>query len=54
MRIRTSGDYAWRTDLCDGVGEQLGEPTRSGAIDDTGGSLAGGGIVADGSPTRVG
>jgi hypothetical protein len=33
MRIRTSGDYDWRTDLYDDAGEQLGEPTRSGAID---------------------
>jgi hypothetical protein len=32
MRIRTSGDYAWRTGLHD-IGEQLGEATRSGAID---------------------
>ena len=33
MRIETSGEYAWRTDLYDDVGEQLDEPTRSGAID---------------------
>ena len=33
MRINTDGKYAWRTDLYDRVGEQLGENTRSGAID---------------------
>jgi hypothetical protein len=33
MRIETSGDYAWRLDLYDNVGEQLGEQTRSGAVD---------------------
>lgn len=33
MRIETTGDYAWRTDLYDDVGDQLGENTRSGAID---------------------
>lgn len=33
MRIETSGEYAWRTDLYDAVSEQLDEPTRSGAID---------------------
>lgn len=33
MRIETSGDYTWRLDLYDDVGEQLGEPTRSGAVD---------------------
>lgn len=33
MRIETSGDYAWRTNLYDDVGEQLGEPTPSGAVD---------------------
>ena len=35
MRINTDGGYAWRTDLYDRVGEQLGENTRSGAIDGT-------------------
>lgn len=33
MRIETSGDYAWRTDLYDSVGDRLGESTRSGAVD---------------------
>ena len=33
MRIETSGDYAWRTDLYDDVGTRLGENTRSGAVD---------------------
>jgi hypothetical protein len=33
MRIKTTGDYAWRTDFYDDVGDQLGENTRSGAID---------------------
>ena len=33
MRIETSGDYEWRTDLYDDVGDQLGESTRSGAVD---------------------
>ena len=33
MRIETTGDYAWRTDPYDDVGDQLGENTRSGAID---------------------
>lgn len=33
MRIETSGDYAWRTDLYDSVGDRLGENTRSGAVD---------------------
>ena len=33
MRIETSGKYEWRTDLYDDVGDQLGESTRSGAVD---------------------
>jgi hypothetical protein len=33
MRIETSGEYAWRTDLYDDAGDALDEPTRSGAID---------------------
>lgn len=33
MRIRTDGDYAWRKDLVDDVGNLLGESTRSGAVD---------------------
>ena len=33
MRIETSGDYAWRTDLYDSAGDALNESTRSGAID---------------------
>ena len=33
MRIQTTGDYAWRTDLYDDVGDLLGEPPRSGAVD---------------------
>jgi hypothetical protein len=33
MRIRTSGDYAWCEDLYDSAGDQLGEATRSGAVD---------------------
>lgn len=33
MRIKTSGEYAWRTDLYDAAGDQLGENTRSGAVD---------------------
>lgn len=33
MRIETSGEYAWRTDLYDAAGDQLGENTRSGAVD---------------------
>lgn len=31
--INSSGDYAWRADLYDYVGEQLGENTKAGAID---------------------
>ena len=33
MRIETTGDYVWRTDPYDDVGDRLGENTRSGAID---------------------
>ena len=33
VHIRSSGDYAWRADLYDRVGEQLGEKTKAGAID---------------------
>jgi hypothetical protein len=33
MRIETSGEYEWRTDLYDAAGDQLGENTRSGAVD---------------------
>lgn len=33
VHIKSSGEYAWREDLYDRVGEQLGENTRSGAID---------------------
>lgn len=33
VHTKSSGDYAWREDLYDHVGEQLGERTTSGAID---------------------
>lgn len=33
MRINTGDGYEWRIDLYEDVGEQLGESTRSGAID---------------------
>lgn len=33
VHIRSSGDYAWREDLYDRVGEQLGQRTKAGAID---------------------
>jgi hypothetical protein len=33
VHIKSSGEYMWREDLYDRVGEQLGENTRSGAID---------------------
>ena len=33
VHIKSSDDYAWRQDLYDRVGEQLGERTTSGAID---------------------
>ena len=33
MWIKTIGDYQWRTDLYDSVGDRLGENTRSGAVD---------------------
>lgn len=33
MRIRTNGDYDWRTDLYDEAAESFGEGTRSGGID---------------------
>ena len=33
MRIETTGDYEWRTDLYDEAGDALGEKTRSGAVD---------------------
>lgn len=33
MRINTDDKYAWRLDLYDQAGEQLGESTRSGAVD---------------------
>ena len=33
VHIRSSGDYVWRADLYDRVGEQLGEKTKAGAID---------------------
>lgn len=33
VHIKSSGDYAWREDLYDRVGEQLGEKTTAGAID---------------------
>lgn len=33
VHIKSSGEYAWREVLYDRVGEQLGENTRSGAID---------------------
>ena len=33
MRIQTSGDSEWRLGPYDGVGDLLGENTRSGAID---------------------
>jgi hypothetical protein len=33
VHIKSSGEYAWREDLYDRVGEHLRENTRSGAID---------------------
>jgi len=33
MRIETTGDYVWRLDLYDDVGDLLNESTRSGAVD---------------------
>lgn len=33
MRIKTDDKYRWRLDEFDGVVKQLGENTRSGAID---------------------
>lgn len=33
MRIQTTGDYDWRTDLYDRTADKLGEGTRSGGID---------------------
>ena len=33
MRIETTGDYSWRTDLYDDAGDALDENTRSGAVD---------------------
>jgi hypothetical protein len=33
MRVRTSGNYEWRTDLYDRTADRLGEGTRSGGID---------------------
>lgn len=34
MRIKTSGDYAWRTDFHNDVGDQLNENTHSGPVND--------------------
>jgi hypothetical protein len=33
MRIRTNGDYDWRTDLYDETAERFGVGTKSGGID---------------------
>ncbi len=33
MRIKMIGNYSWRLDLYDDVGDLLGESTRSGAVD---------------------
>ncbi len=33
VHINSKGDFAWRADLYDRVGEQLGEKTTAGAID---------------------
>ena len=33
VHIKSTGDYAWRDDLYERVGEKLGEKTKSGAID---------------------
>ena len=33
MRIQTSNNYEWRTDLYDRTADRLGEGTRSGGID---------------------
>ena len=33
MRIETSGEYGWRTDLYDNAGDLLGESAHSKAID---------------------
>lgn len=33
VHINSSGDFAWREDLYDRVGEQLSEKTKAGAID---------------------
>ena len=33
VHIRSSGNYAWREDLYNRVGKQLGETTKAGTID---------------------
>jgi hypothetical protein len=33
MRIRTDGEYGWRTDLYDETAERFGVGTKSGGID---------------------
>lgn len=33
VHIKSTGDYAWREDLYDRVGDKLNERTKSGAID---------------------
>jgi hypothetical protein len=33
MRIETSSEYGWRTDLYDAAADLLGKSTRSGAVD---------------------
>ena len=33
VHINSFGDYAWRADLYNHVGEQLGEQTKTGTID---------------------
>jgi hypothetical protein len=33
MRIRTNGDYGWRTDLYDDTAERFGVGTKSAGID---------------------
>ena len=35
MRIKTSSEYAWHTDLYDVIGDRLGKNTCSGAVDGT-------------------
>ena len=43
VHSNSSGDYAWQEDRYEHIDEEVGEKTKTGAIDDTGEVMVGSG-----------